>query len=96
MIEATSADRHGLRWIRILAIAVGALVLASCRSLAPTAQLAMDAVVTAPATSATPAHDASAPRAAQPVAGRQRAAPRVARIGLIGSARQATSGGGAG
>ena len=24
MIEATSADRHGLRWIRILAIAVGA------------------------------------------------------------------------
>ncbi|MFN9367776.1 MAG: hypothetical protein ACK6CT_03265, partial [Planctomycetia bacterium] len=48
MIEMPSGDRHGVRWIRILAIAVSAVVLASCRSLAPTAHLATDAVVTTP------------------------------------------------
>ena len=91
MIEATSADRHGLRWIRILAIAVGALVLASCRSLAPTANLMMDAVVAAPATSATPALDASAPRAAQPAAGRVVAATPAEGLALLAPAVQRTA-----
>lgn len=47
MTAPTPTDRHGLRWIRVLAIGVGALVLASCRSLAPTAHLVTDAIVAA-------------------------------------------------
>ena len=63
MNDAPSTDRHGLRWIRILAIAVGALVLASCRSLAPTARLATDAIVAAPGDEAEARVTRSQPRA---------------------------------
>lgn len=40
-----AADRS-TRWLRILAIAVGAIILASCRSLPPAASVATSAVVT--------------------------------------------------
>lgn len=69
MIEATPIDRRGLRWIRILAITAAALVLASCRSLAPTAHLATDALVTAPT------QDTPAPRAVRPATGVVAATP---------------------
>ena len=90
MTATTLDERHGLRWIRILAIAVGALVLASCRSLAPTAHLATDAILTAPGGESQDA-PAPQPRTARPAAGRVVAATPDAELSLLGPAVQRTA-----